>query len=204
MSTLSTAVAPRRQQGFSLIEVSIVTAIVLLIAIIGIPAISSYVIENKVPKVAEELQRYVARIKANAQGAGTTPYANLDTGSLANALRDSSVVSVGGSGPGAVVAHGLGGNGTAGNGVITVMPVSVSGGGAGSGFSIRFSNVNNAACPTLASVMQRVSDNITVEGAGGAVTVKDSTVVPRLAYSAAVAESQCTEGDHNTFVFTIR
>ena len=48
-----------RQRGFSLMEVSIVTAVVLLIAIVGIPAIGAYVIENKVPKVGEELQRFV-------------------------------------------------------------------------------------------------------------------------------------------------
>ncbi|MNG37211.1 hypothetical protein D3C84_1244910 [compost metagenome] len=50
----------RRQQGFSLMEVSIVTAIVLLIAIVGIPAIGSYVIDNKVPQVGEDMLRFVA------------------------------------------------------------------------------------------------------------------------------------------------
>ncbi|HYG44827.1 MAG TPA: type 4 pilus major pilin [Bordetella sp.] len=193
----------RRQAGFSLIEVSIVTAIVLLVAIIGIPAIGTYVIENKVPKVGEELQRFVARTKANAQGSGPTPYVDIDIGTLANALRDSSVVAVSGTGSGAVVAHGLGGNGSGSNGTIGIAPVST-GGGAGSGFSITLTNVNNAACPALASVMQRVSDIITVEGRGGAGKVKDSTIVPRIAYSATTAESQCIEGDNNTFVFTVR
>lgn len=194
----------RRQGGFSLIEVSIVTAIVLLVAIIGIPAIGSYVIENKVPKVGEELQRFVTRIKSNAQGAGPMPYADIDTGALANALRDSSVVAVSGTGNSAVVAHGLGGNGTSGNGTVTVASVAVAGGGAGSGFSITLTDVNNAACPALASVMQRFSDVITVEGRGGAAKVKDATVVPRIAYSATAAEAQCTEGDNNTFVFIVR
>jgi len=57
-----------RQSGFSLVEISIVTTIVMLIAILGIPAIQSYVIESKVPRVAEELQRFVARMKATTQG----------------------------------------------------------------------------------------------------------------------------------------
>ena len=48
------AAASRAQGGFSLIEISIVTAIIMLIAIVGIPSVQSYVIENKVPRVAEE------------------------------------------------------------------------------------------------------------------------------------------------------
>jgi type IV pilus assembly protein PilA len=192
------------QRGFSLVEVSIVTAIVLLIAIIGIPAIGSYVIENKVPRVAEELQRFVARVKINAQGAGPTPYVGLDTAALANALKDSSVISVTGQGSAAVVVHGLGGNGTAGNGTISVAPAAVAAGGAGSGFTLRLTNVSNAACPSLASVLQRVSEIILLEGVAGAVLVKDATAIPPLAYSAAAAEVQCAPGDRNTFVFTAR
>jgi len=192
------------QRGFSLVEVSIVTAIVLLIAIIGMPAIGSYVIENKVPRVAEELQRFVARVKVNAQGAGPAPYGGLSTAALANALKDSSVISVSGQGRVAVVAHGLGGNGTAGNGTISVAPTAVAAGSAGSGFTLTLTNVSNAACPALASALQRVAEIITVEGTAGAVLVKDATATPPLAYSAAATESQCAAGDRNTFVFTAR
>lgn len=192
------------QRGFSLIEVSIVTAIVLLVAIIGIPAIGSYVIENKVPKVGEELQRFIARTKTNAQGEGTAPYAGVDTGILANALRDSSVVTVTGQGAAALVVHGLGGNGSAGNGTISLAPASIAGGGLGSGFSLTLTAVNNAACPALASVMQRVSEIIAVEGSSGRQTVKDTSSTPPLGYSAALVESLCASGDKNTFVFTAR
>jgi len=196
--------AAAAQRGFSLIEVSIVTAIVLLAAIVGIPAIGTYVVENKVPNVGEELQRFVARTKANAQGAGPTPYLDIDTGMLANALRDSSVLSVSGSGASAVVAHGLGGNGTAGNGSVVVAPVSFASGGAGSGFSLTLDHVSHAACPGIASVMQRAAEIISVQGQGGAVVVKDSTARPPLAYLATRAEAQCVQGDNNTFVFTAR
>ncbi|OZI59823.1 type 4 pilus major pilin [Bordetella genomosp. 11] len=194
----------RTQQGFSLIEVSIVTAIVLLIAIVGIPAIGSYVVENKVPKVGEELQRFVARVKANGQGGGVAPYHNLHGGMLANALRDSSIFAVEGSDASAVVAHGLGGNGAGGNGTIAVAPASFAGGGPGSAFTLTLTNVNNAACPGLASVMQRVSEIIVVEGEGGPVVVKDTSASPPRHYDAMLAQAQCARGDANTFVFTAR
>ncbi len=193
-----------RQRGFSLIEVSIVAAIILLAAIIGIPAIGNYVIENKVPEVGRELQRFVARTKANSQGAGAMPYTDIDTGTLANAVRDSSVLSVNGTGAAAVVAHGLGGAGTTGNGVVTVEPVVFASGGAGSGFAITLNRVSHAACPSLASVMQRSAEIIAVQGQGGSVVVKDSTAAPPLVYMAPRAEAQCAEGDNNTFIFTVR
>ncbi|PTW97603.1 prepilin-type cleavage/methylation domain-containing protein [Achromobacter mucicolens] len=193
-----------QQQGFSLMEVSIVTAIVLLIAIVGIPAIGGYVIENKVPKVGEELQRFIASMKINAQGGGVTPYTGLDTGALANALRDSSVLSVQGSGAAATVAHGLGGSGTSGSGVVQVEPASVDGAGMGSAFTLTLTSVSHAACPALASVLQRVSEIISISGSSGAKVVKDSIATPATPYRAALAQAQCSQGDVNTFVFTAR
>ena len=193
-----------KQQGFSLMEVSIVTAIVLLIAIVGIPAIGGYVIENKVPKVGEELQRFVASMKINAQGGGVTPYTGLDTGALANALRDSTVLSVQGTGAAASVAHGLGGSGTSGSGVVQVEPASVDGAGMGSAFTLTLTNVSHAACPALASVLQRVSEIISISGSSGARVVKDSIATPTTPYRAAQAQAQCSQGDVNTFVFTAR
>lgn len=188
--------APRspNQAGFSLVEVSIVTAIVLIIAIIGIPAINSYVIENKVSRVAGELQRYVVRTKANAQGA-SAPYTGLDSGNLARALRHSSVLAID---PETVdrVAHGLGGNGT------TTGLVSVDESEAGVAFTMTLDAVNDAACPALASVMQRVAQKIQMTGTT-AVVVKDEAATPRVAYSPLAAENACVNGDRNTFLFTI-
>src|SRR5690606_33215651 len=88
----------RGMRGFTLIEVAIVAAIVLITAIIGIPAINTYVIENKVPKVGQDLQRFVARVKVASQGLGNTPYAEMNNAQLVSGLRGSSVVSIAGSG----------------------------------------------------------------------------------------------------------
>jgi len=179
-----------RQRGFSLVEVSIVTAIVLLLAIIGIPAIGNYVVENKVPKAGEELARFILQTRVNAPNDTSLPYASIETAHFAALARDSSVFSVTGSDSATRVLHGLGASGE-----VTVLPVA-----SGESFSIGLSRVHHAACPSLASILQRISDSITLtpEGAG-AVVVKDA-VTP---YSALEVETRCARGDSNDFLFTI-
>lgn len=192
------------QRGFSLIEISIVTTIMMLIAIVGIPAIQGYVIESKVPRVAEEIQRVVARLKASTHGFGSMPYAGIDSSTLVNTLRSSSVVSVTGKGADASVAHGLGGLGTNGRGVIEASPSSTVGAPIGSAFSLTFNDVNHAACPALASILQRIAETVTISGQSGPATVKNVTSEPPMPYNSILADAQCASGDRNTFVFTIR
>jgi hypothetical protein len=187
-----------------LIEISIVTTLMMLIAIIGIPAIQGYVVENKVPRVAEEMQRFVARMKANTNGFGATPYLGIDSGALANALRSSSVVSVTGFGARASIAHGLGGTGHSGRGVIFVEPQAVPGASSGSAFSLTLNDVNQAACPALASILQRLAEVVTIAGASGPIMVKNALTEPIMPYNPMLADAQCVSGDRNTFVFTIR
>ncbi len=185
----------RRQLGLSLVEVSIVTAIILIVSIIGIPAINAYVVENKVPKVAAELQRYVARTKANGQGA-SDPHAGLNTSNLARAMRNSSVLSVDSTSL-SWVAHGLGGNGSS-TGLVTVSEAE-----GGAMFTMTLDAVNDAACPALASVMQRVAERIEITGASS-VVAKDTLAATPIVYSPLTADEACASGDVNTFVFTMR
>ncbi|HEX2517967.1 MAG TPA: type 4 pilus major pilin [Castellaniella sp.] len=175
------------QRGFSLIEVSIVTAIVLLIAVIGIPAIGGYVMENKVPKVGQELARFVMHTRVNAGTSGEAPYDGIGTQNLAALVADSTVLTMTTDGS---VLHGLGGGGS-----VEVEPTD-----AGTGFLLRLRQVNHVACPSIASVLQRVADRIIVSSdAGPAQTVKDANIV----YSALAAESACVKGDVNQFVFHV-
>ncbi len=181
----------RAQQGFSLIEVSIVTAIVLLLAIIGIPAIGGYVVENKVPKVGEELARFILQTKVNGPNGSPTPYAGIGVNHFANLVSDSSIFTVTDSGSQKTVYHGLGTEGI----------VHVAEAAAGAGFIITLNKVNHAACPSIASVMQRIVDEITVQPATGTTTtVKNES----LSYSALTTEAACSKGDTNTFAFTAR
>ena len=198
------AVVLSRQRGFSLIEISIVTTIMMLLAIVGIPAIQGYVVESKVPRVAEELQRFVARLKVTTNGFGASPYENVDTRVLANSLRGSSVVAVSGEGAGANVAHGLGGPGVSGRGVVRIAPYALSGAPFGSAFLLTLNDVNHAACPGLASILQRIAEVVRISGTAGPVTVKDSLQQPVAAYNPLLADAQCLSGDRNIFEFVIR
>lgn len=181
----------RSQRGFSLIEVSIVTAIVLLLAIIAIPAVGTYVIENKVPKVGEELARFMLQTQINALPGSSSPYSDVATSNLANMVFDSSLFSVGTSGGVTTVLHGLGRNGT----------VEVESADSGASFSLTLNKVSHAACPSLASVMQRLAHTIVISSTGGSsATVKGDSKD----YNALTAESHCAKGDVNTFVFSAR
>lgn len=196
--------ARQRQSGFSLVEVSIVTALMVILAIVGIPALQDYVIENKVPKVASDLQRFVARMKVAGIGGSDTPFANVDRRVLVNGMRGSSAVSVRGEGASAVVIHGLGGHGTADNGAVSIAAAAVPDQPVGSAFSLTLDHVNHAACPMLATTLQRMASQVTIDGKTGEVKVKDDFTSPPMAYQPVLADAQCQRGDNNRFIFVFQ
>jgi len=173
----------------------------VILAIVGIPALQDYVIENKVPKVAADLQRFVARMKVAGIGGGDAPYASVDRRVLVNGLRGSSAVTVRGEGNSAVVVHGLGGQGARDNGEIVIAAAAVPDQSTGSAFSLSFDHVNHAACPMLASTLQRMASQVTVDGRSGEVVVKNDFAVPPMPYQPVLADAQCARGDSNRFVF---
>lgn len=179
------------QRGFSLLEISVATTVILLLAIIGIPAIGNYVIESKVPKVGEGLARFIVQSKVNAEGLESAPYQGMNTSMLAESVSDSSVFSVIGSGGSARVLHGLGERGE----------VHVAERLGGSAFSITLTQVGGAACPSIASVLHRVSDTISLEAHGKPAVLVKGVGQP---YNALMAKSRCNRANSNTFVFTIQ
>jgi len=189
----------RKQAGFSLVEVSIVAAILVIAATIGIPAIKGFLIEQRVPAVAGELQRFMSRTKVIGEGGTTvTPYASIDNiKNLAPSVRDSSVLKVSGS----TVAHKLGGNGTGSNGTVTLTPASLAGGALGSGFALTLTNVNDKACPILAGTMNPVSETMTINGSAAKSLGANGASG---AYNPVTAQDLCINGDSNTFTFASR
>lgn len=195
---------PWRQGGFSLIEISIVGAIILLISMVAVPMIGNYITENKVPKVGDELLRFMVRMRVGANGAGDLPYAGVNNGVLVNAMKDSSVLRVAGEGATGIVKHGLGGGAGSTSGTVTLAPASAAGAGNGSAFRLSLINVSHAACPGLASILQQVASVISISSGKTSGEVKNSAASPALAYNPLKAESYCQNGDVNSFVFTVQ
>jgi prepilin-type N-terminal cleavage/methylation domain-containing protein len=179
------------QHGFTIIELITVLGIISILAIVGLFAIPPFIIEGKVEPAAKELQRAMQRAKINAEGAGATPFAAVTTAQFANMLRNgSSVFTVTGTGTGSAATHSLR---ALGSGALAVAPATFT--TAGDAYAITLSNVNNAACPNLAAVMQKSAPRITING----------TVVQNLnagvAYNGLTASETCTLLDANTFLF---
>lgn len=178
----SKSVLYHRQLGLSLIEVSVVSAIILLVAIVSIPAINGFIIESRVPKVGEGIARFVVNHSVNTPLFEEQPYDGVDKQLFAQQLESAGVFNISGTGESTQILHGLGKNGT----------LEIEG---GEHLTITLNNVHHAACPGLSSVLQRISSSITV----GTETVKSDDVI----YNAISAQKQCVRGDLNTFGFVI-
>lgn len=187
----------QKQQGNYLLSIGVGIMIMAILAVWAIPKIQDYLIEGAVPAVAEEAQRFVSRVKVNSAGTGSAPYASLDNEYLARAVRGGAlqvdtagaIASTGGT----TVLHGLGG-GTA--GTVVLAPANTN-----TAFTLTFNDVNHAACPTLATALQRSAQTITINGQNAKVTSTTNSNVTTQ-YNAAASAGFCNDGDVNDFVFT--
>jgi Tfp pilus assembly major pilin PilA len=187
---------PRAQQGNMLLSLGITLMITVILSVYGIPKVKSYLIEGAIPAVAQDTQSYLARVQTNALGAGLTPYKGIDQKSFARTVRDTSlqVGDISGEGTGGTtVRHGLGGSGD--TGTVTVSET-------GDTLSLTFKSLAQAACPGLATAMNKSVSTITVNGAVVKSTNDTNTV--DVAYQAADAVTNCLDGDVNEMVFTIK
>lgn len=192
----------RRQKGNYLLSIGIGIMIMAILAVWAIPKIQDYLIEGAIPSVAEETQRFISRLKVNAAGTGSAPYDGVTQEFFARSVRggtlqvETAAGAVAGEGTGGtIVRHGLGGGNT---GTITIAAAE-----ANAAFTLAFDNVNHAACPGLATAMQRSVANISINGTPVKV-VDAATNNVTTGYAAGAASAACADGDVNDFIFTIR
>lgn len=184
----------RKQAGFTLIEIMIVSIVVGVIALLSIPRITSYLVSARVSPTANDIAQAVLRIRANGEGAGPTPYTALATSTVANTLRDrTTAITISAAvGASATASHALGETGA----TITAAPATIT--TAGDSFTVTFSQVNKGACPSLSTQLQNLAEIITIN------TAVVKSIPAGTAYNGQTAETQCTAGNTNTFVFTFR
>lgn len=185
----------KKQEGNYLVSIGIGILITGILMIWGVPKFMDYLVEGAIPPVAEESQRFIARTQVTNSGSGTTPYVGITQATFARSVRGTAlqVGTIAGEGTGGtVVRHGLGGGN---NGTVVITTT-------GDTFTMTYNNVNSAACPGLATQLQRTVDNISINGKAVKVTDADKTV--STGFVAGTAAVQCLDGDNNTFAFTVR
>lgn len=185
----------KSQHGNAMLQ--LIAAVVLgsIIAAFAVPKINGLLIEGKVEPVSGDIQRWATRVKVSNSGSGTQPYVGLTQATFAQAMRGTSleVGTVAGQGTGdTVVRHGMGG----GNDGTVVLTQS------GDTFTLTFNNIDFAACPGLATGLQRTFENITVNSQAVKVTATNGTVTT--GYNAGSAATRCNDGSDNVFTFTSR
>lgn len=182
-----------RQRGDALVNLMLAVMIMILLAVIGIPAVNGIVIEGRTPEVAAELQRFMARMRTMGTVGTHLPYANVsNANNLAPATREATTLRT----TGTSVAHGLGGSGTGNSGTVTLSPANLSGAGLGSAYSLSITDVHDKACPTLASIMSSSAEEMSLNSN----TIKNTST----AYNASDAQRYCVDGENNDFTFIAR
>lgn len=185
------------QKGFTLIELLFVIAIVGILGALATPFVRELLIEGRVEPTAKDLINITNVMRANGAASGSpTPYVTLGaaaaaTANAANAARGKAVsLTVAGVGAASTMQHQLGASGAQVGAAVAANPT------AGDTFTLTLPTVNKAACPGLATQMNRVAENISINGV--AVKVAGGN------YNGSAAQNACTADDTNTYIFTFR
>jgi type IV pilus assembly protein PilA len=191
----------RSQQGFTLIEVAVVTIILVVLTALAIPAIRDYIMQGRVPSSGQDLTKAIVQLKQSASlTPSATPFATLPTVDKLFAGSNFKVDTAANT-----VKHDLGA--TAGS--VTISSLS-----SGAAVVVTVWGLAPAACPGLANTVSKAADVIEV-GQGGTVAAPAAptaaTAVPASlttnvvkitggSYSATGAAAACSAAGENNYM----
>ncbi len=192
------------QRGFTLIEISIVTIILVVLVALAVPAIQSYIVGGRVPSAGQDLTKAIVTLKQQSSVTpSATPFATVP--GIEKLLANTNFAI-----NGTTVNHSLGDN----SGQVVLAPV-----GTGAGAQLTVWGLHPAACPSLASSMAKAADAIEVGQSGtvdtptaptaaSSIPSTTSTAVVKVStvgYNATAAQAACsTDGNNNYMRFYIK
>jgi hypothetical protein len=195
--TLRSRIKPKRYQGgFSLLEFGLYTMLVSLAGLGIYLVVPGLMIENRITPTSQDIGSAVARVRADADAAGTpTPYTGFTTANFANKLAGrAQSITTSGSGAATTAQHKLGATGSQ----ITCTSATVA--TAGDSYACTFPTVNKTACTGLVNSVGRLASLATINGS----LVHSPEAATPIIFNGARSEDLCTNGDTNTIVLTFR
>jgi len=197
LNQVGRALKATHQGGFTLVELLLVMGLISVLVVFGTPFVRALIIEGRVDPTAKDIINIANALRSTMSASGSaTPYSVITNSNAATTLASvaqgrASALTITGTGASRSTLHQLGA--ASGN---TVVLASNTLAAAGDSFSLTISAVNNAACPNLATQLARSAEAISING----TPVKTSGGT----YNGATAQSTCTDGDTNSFVFVFR
>ena len=188
----------RAARGFTLLELTLVTMLLVILIVIAVPVIRSLMVEILAPSVSRDLQRAVVTIRQSRAVSSmlAAPYISIGLAELGSALRETSFeVRPAAPALASSISHPLGsGAGTPDVSVETGRIVVD-----GDSFVVRLANVAWQACSAFAASFSRQAHSIEISPQGGVASIVKASGG---AFDAQSAQAACAHS--NLLVFTFR
>lgn len=185
--------ARSKQRGVTLVELTLVIAVMLIMTVMSTKAIGYLILMKRAEPVSADIARILDRAVSAGIGNGNDVYTFLNNTYLQKSVSDSSVLAIVNPGPGGVVHHGLGA-GLIGVSSDVVNFGTVAGSGVGNDYGFvlaTLSGISDAVCVKLASSFGMYADRVVINS----VKIKDSSpTATTTAWNMGTAQTACDAG----------
>lgn len=180
------------QKGFTIVELTVVMAIMGILAIFSFYQIQKFIYSGRVQPAATALQSAMSGTRVSFSTTGSpTPYSGITTASFAAYIKDTNATfQTVGSGASRTITHNLGAT----SAPATVAPDTLT--TLGDSAAITLSSVSEYVCAEIMVALSRSAERLAING----------TNVKSIGsnFQAELAKVACTDGDTNTLTITFK